>query len=178
MALTRSLKPRIKRRRIETASAESPQLLTIRKYSIVVGIDPGTHTGMTAYDCEKKEYLFCETLSIHNAIFRLQEMANGLYFQKGMLIIVEDSRHISGSAEKKLGAGSIRRDCSIWEDFLTDLLKKCGKDINFLFIRPSKNIYLKMDPDKWRVFSKYSAPKLPSEHARDSATYLFKYINS
>jgi hypothetical protein len=178
MALIPYRKPRAKRKRIETSSAENPQLLSFRKYSIVVGIDPGTHTGMTAYNCDKKEFIFCETLSIHNAIFKLQALVDGAYFPKGMLIIVEDSRHISGSAEKKLGAGSIRRDCSIWEDFLTDFIKISGKDLNFIFIRPSNNIYLKMDSDKWRMMAKYTAPKTPSEHARDSATYLFKYINS
>jgi hypothetical protein len=178
MALIPYRKPRVKRKRIETSSAKNPQLLNFRKYSIVVGIDPGTHTGMTAYNCDKKEFIFCETLSIHNAIFKLQSLVDCAYFPKGMLIIVEDSRHISGGPEKKLGAGSIRRDCSIWEDFLTDFIKVSGKDLNFIFIRPSNNIYLKMDSDKWRMMAKYNAPKLPSEHARDSATYLFKYINS
>lgn len=163
---------------ITSSKASSTELLYYRKFSVVVGIDPGTHTGITAYDCDKKEYLFCLTLSIHNAIFRLDSLLNGIYSPKGILVIVEDSRHISGSAEKKLGAGSIRRDCSIWEDYLTDTIKKLGKDINFLFVRPTKNIYLKMDPDKWRTMAKYMGQKLPSEHARDSATYLFKYVNS
>jgi hypothetical protein len=172
-------KRRVKRKRIVSASSiVSTGPVSFRNYSIVVGIDPGTHTGITIYNCDTKEYIHCETLKIHQAIFKLQSIIDMSLIPKGMLIIVEDSRNISGPAEKKLGAGSIRRDCSIWEDYLTELVKKTSKDINFLFIRPTNNKYLKMDADLWVKYAKYTWTKMPSEHARDSATYLFKYINS
>lgn len=172
-------KPR--RVRIPNKYAEKTQtamLASIRKYSIVIGIDPGTNTGFTAYNCDTKQYLHCETLPIHIAIFRIEKLVEFDFFPRGMLIIVEDSRHISGPNEKKLGAGSIRRDCSIWEDYLEELVKRTSKDITFIFVRPTNNKYLKMNPHEWTKYSKYQGNRMPSEHARDSATYLFKYINS
>ena len=172
-------KRKTKRKRVVSASSTGEsQLVSIRKYSVVIGIDPGTHTGITVYNCDSKEYVHCETLMIHQAIFKIQSLIDMSLFPKGLLIIVEDSRNISGPNEKKLGAGSIRRDCSIWEDYLTELVKKTSKDINFLFIRPTNNKYLKMDADTCAKYAKYTWTKMPSEHARDSATYLFKYINS
>lgn len=169
---------RPKRKRIISATAlGEPQLVSFRKYSLVIGIDPGTNTGFTAFNCDKKEYIHCDTLSIHQAIFRIEKMIEMSNMPKGMLIIVEDSRGISGPNEKKLGAGSIRRDCSIWEEYLTELIKKSGKDISFQFIRPTNNRYLKMPPQEWVKYAKFTWTKIPSEHARDSATYLFKYIN-
>lgn len=144
------------------------------KPEIVVGIDPGTNTGITIYDCVKKEYLLCDTMSIINAIFEIERVfANN----KGpFLITVEDSRGISGSRDKKLGAGSIRRDCAIWDDYLNAKSSVSKGIVFYRFVKPTKNPYLKASPESWLMVSKYRGKRLPSGHARDSATYIFRYL--
>ena len=143
------------------------------KPSVVIGIDPGTNTGITVYDCEKKEYIICETMLITNAVMIVEKIIST---RSPVLITVEDARAISGDPSKKLGAGSIRRDCSIWEDYLNEKSSIASNGVFYRFVKPLKNPYLKMEPTKWLAFSKYKGKRLPSEHARDSATYIFKYL--
>jgi hypothetical protein len=141
--------------------------------SVVIGIDPGTNTGITVYDCEKKEYIACDTMLITNAIFLVEKIISQ---RSPVLITVEDSRSISGDASKKLGAGSIRRDCSIWEDYLNEKSSIASNGVFYRFVKPTKNPYLKIPILQWMTISKYKGSKRPSEHARDSATYIFKYL--
>jgi len=74
----------------------------------------------------------------------------------------------------KMGAGSIRRDCSIWEDYLNDITKK-HKNVHTSYLRPTGNRFLKMEAEAWKKYVNWEG-KAPGEHARDSATYLFKYF--
>lgn len=144
------------------------------KPEIVVGIDPGTNTGITIYNCAKKEYVLCETMSIINAVFQIERVLSS--YKGPFLITVEDSRSISGHKDKKLGAGSIRRDCAIWEDYLNSKSALSPNMVLYRFVKPTKNMYLKANPTVWLTVSKYKGKSLPSEHARDSATYIFRYL--
>lgn len=145
-----------------------------KDFDIVVAIDPGTTTGFSVYSKKDKKWLMCEQMLIHEAIFSIRTMVE-LNIGNEIHIIVEDARNISGLYKNKLGAGSIRRDCSIWEDYL-DSIKKHWKNVHTSYVRPTGNRFLKMDADAWAKYAKWDK-KIPGEHARDSATYLFKYIH-
>lgn len=84
---------------------------------IIIGVDPGKDTGLAGWDVAAQKLLFVESMLIHRAFERVLEV-------RPALVIFEDARQrnwfgVSGK-EKLQGAGSIKRDSTIWEDFLTD----------------------------------------------------------
>lgn len=95
---------------------------------IAIGIDPGKNTGFALKDLATGEFLSVETLLLHEAIEKIVQ----LHKKEGIRLyaVVEDARkrkwindaHLSESRKKGLrqGAGSVKRDCTIWEDFFTD----------------------------------------------------------
>jgi len=102
--------------------------------SCLIGIDPGTNTGLAIKaDGDLK---IIETGKIWWAINLAHEWAE--YWGKGnTLVRIEDARQRTWfgntGPEKWKGAGSIGRDCAIWEETLTEL------GIPFQLIHP-KNV--------------------------------------
>ena len=135
---------------------------------IFIGIDPGTHTGIAVWDSEEKKFLYMETLPIHRAL-NVVDLWNRKHSGR-VMVIFEDARKRKtfrqeyGNIAKLQGAGSIKRDCSIWEDFLTDL------DIPFQSPPPSIG-NTKPRPE---YFAKLTGWKeRTSNHARDAAMIVF-----
>lgn len=133
---------------------------------IYIGIDPGTHTGVAVWDSKERRFLSLETMPIHRAM-DLVRMARD--DNEAIQVIFEDARlrtwfgkgNVSAKAQ---GAGSVKRDCSIWEDFLID------SEIPFLTTKPG-NVATKVTPS-W--FSKLTGWEgRCSEHARDAAMLVF-----
>lgn len=90
--------------------------------SCLIGIDPGTHTGIAIK--EGGLLRIVETTTIWKAINLAHEWAE--YHGKGnTLVRVEDARLRTwfgdSGPEKWKGAGSIGRDCAIWVEVLTEL---------------------------------------------------------
>lgn len=90
---------------------------------IVIGIDPGTTTGFALWNAERRELLAVESWKIHLAM----KLVESLKADKP-LVIFEDARSMRisggktfGKEERLQGVGSVKRDSSIWEDFLEDL---------------------------------------------------------
>jgi len=86
---------------------------------VLIGIDPGTNTGFAVKD--RDGFKVVETLTIWEALSRVKAwkaLAGARLFVR-----VEDARQRkwfgNTGPEKWKGAGSIARDCSIWEEFLT-----------------------------------------------------------
>ena len=82
-----------------------------------------------------------------------------------MQVVFEDARQRKwfgkGDANaKKQGAGSVKRDCSIWEDFCKDY------GIPFRAIPPVKGA-TKITPEYFKLISHYQGRT--SEHSRDAA---------
>lgn len=152
-----------------------------RDYDIIVGIDPGTETGIAVYHKAVKKLLMVQTLQIHQALVIMEKLCNNCLFPgigtrilpSRILVRVEDARlrkWIPPSKDEKAnrgrnqGAGSVKRDCSIWEDFLTDY------DIDFEMVAPATQ-RTKMKPD---LFTKLTGWKeRTSEHARDATTLCY-----
>ena len=136
---------------------------------IWIGIDPGVDTGFAIWDSSAKCFKFIGTLKIHEALNRV---AVELCSDKPFRVVFEDARkrkwYGNNTDEKDRarlqGAGSVKRDCSIWEDALTDW------GVSFHKSAP-KNGITKMDADYFRKLTGYT--KRTSEHGRDAAMLVF-----
>ncbi len=90
-------------------------IYNIRTSTFLVGIDPGVHTGMCIYDRRTRRIDYLATTGIAECMHRIKELADrGVY----ICVMIEDARKRSGPANKALGAGSVRRDCSVWQEWL------------------------------------------------------------
>jgi len=89
---------------------------------IIVGIDPGVNTGYAELSTAFGKLVAVESLLIHQAMDRVRR----LHLELGLrMVVYEDARlrrwYGAKGAEALQGAGSIKRDSTIWADFLTDL---------------------------------------------------------
>ena len=130
---------------------------------ICIGIDPGTHTGVAVWDSRERDFISIETLPIHRALLRVSLLAEAN--PGNVEVVFEDARQRTwfgrGDVSAKMqGAGSIKRDCSIWEDFCND------NHIPFRALPPIKG-FTKLSPERFARISKYKGRT--SEHARDAA---------
>ena len=138
------------------------------KVRYYIGIDPGTNTGLAIWDSELKKFNSIQTLKIHKAWELLKDRID----KESIFIHVEDARQIKlpqrfqkhTSKDQLQGIGSVKRDCSIWEDFL--------KDHGFAFTMSwnSKGIR-KLDSDRFKVMTGYT--DRTSSHGRDAAMIVF-----
>lgn len=133
---------------------------------ICIGIDPGTHTGVAVWDTREGRFLSLQTMPIHRAIIAVLDWEafsrrHGDDFQ----VVFEDARQRTwfghgDTNAKAQGAGSVKRDCSIWEDFCKDY------DIPFQAKPPVKGA-TKVSADYFKMVSHYQGRT--SEHSRDAA---------
>ena len=128
-----------------------------------IGIDPGTHTGVAVWDCRERRFRSLETLWIHDALFYVKRLSEE--YRGQIQVVFEDARqrkwYGKGNTNAKLqGAGSVKRDCSIWEDFCKDY------GIPFRAIPPVKGA-TKITPEYFKLISHYQGRT--SEHSRDAA---------
>jgi len=105
---------------------------------IVVGIDPGVHTGLAVWDTSSRQFLDIRCSGIVDAMRYLHELQQ----ERGIgLIVFEDARQrkwiprekdLSEFRGRAMGAGSVKRDCSIWEEwcetFAIDYVKTAPKN--------------------------------------------------
>lgn len=133
---------------------------------IVVGVDPGTVTGLARWDTRAGQLLDVESSSILRAMDRV------LYWAASagdVLVIVEDARkrQVFDATDAKIkkyghaireGVGSVKRDSAIWEEFLT------SRVIPHYMRRP---IHTKQDANFLKRVSGWTART--NEHARDAA---------
>lgn len=131
-----------------------------------IGIDPGTHTGLAVWDDKKRELILLETLPIHMALYRVLAISS----TDETFVIFEDARQRTwfgkdkNTSAKLQGAGSIKRDCTIWEDFLTDY------EIPFRAVPPQKGC-TKWDDKYFKTVTGWKGKT--SNHSRDAAILVF-----
>lgn len=135
---------------------------------LYIGIDTGSHTGFAVWSSELQKFLCIETLKIHQAMAEISK-----YGINNVKVIFEDARkrkwiprerdfaQVKGRA---MGAGSVKRDCTIWEEFLRD------KGIDFEAIPPRKGL-TKLSAEQFRQLTKWK--RRTSEHSRDAAMLVF-----
>jgi len=132
---------------------------------IIAGIDPGVKTGVALWRPISGNFIDMQTLGIVGAQYLLYGLN---YNNKLSEVWFEDARLRTwfGSAdrEKLQGAGSIKRDCSIWQEFC-EYYK-----IPFRAIKPASG------QTKWSAeyFKRVTGWKgRTSQHARDAAVLVF-----
>ena len=130
-----------------------------------IGIDPGAHTGVAVWDTERKALVEVATLPLHRALALVSSYAA----QGAVQVTFEDARQRKWLAPERsrseyrghlMGAGSVKRDCVIWEEFCRD------NRIPFTARPPQKGL------TKWtaEAFARITGWKgRTSNHARDAA---------
>lgn len=129
-----------------------------------IGIDTGTNTGLGIWDRKEGRLIRVETLKIHRAMEVVKE-----YASDEVAVRVEDARARvwfgESGREKLQGAGSIKRDAVIWEDFLNEL------GVDYEMVAPRRNV-TKLSAEAFKRMTGYEGRT--SEHGRDAAMLVFK----
>jgi hypothetical protein len=140
---------------------------TIRKAAYVIGIDTGVNTGIAMWDKQGKRLKYVDSVSIHTAIIYIEHCIQTFGIDN-ILVRVEDARKRiwfgKAGREQLQGAGSIKRDGKIWEDYLAD------KKIAFELVSP-KNNKTKLDASTFKKVTGW--PERTNEHARDATMLVF-----
>lgn len=136
----------------------------------LVGIDTGEHTGLAVWDTDARRFDAVRTVGIVEAM----DVVRSLVAQgHAVTVIAEDARlrkwipRERNNAEYRgrlMGAGSVKRDAAIWEEFGTFY------GIPVRFRAPGKGL------TKWdaATFARITGWQgRTSEHARDAALLVF-----
>lgn len=135
-------------------------------HSCIIGIDCGVKTGLCVWSTKRKQIEQLLTMPIHQAMDVVKTWKE---FPGDIFVRVEDARlrkwiprqkNEKAERGRREGAGSVKRDAKIWEDFLTDM------GIPFEMVAP-KNNKTKVDAEYFKKLTGWT--KQTSEHARDSA---------
>lgn len=137
--------------------------------NIAIGIDPGVSTGLAIWDIDKKRFTDIRTDSILAIIDRLKND----YLSKddiSIVLVVEDARkrtYFGKTGRERLkGAGSVERDCKIWEEF-------CELYNVPLYLIHPKNNQTKLNPEQFERITGYKGRT--SVHSRDAAMLVYKW---
>jgi len=135
------------------------------KYTYCIGVDPGTKTGLGVWNKQKKVFDWLGSCMIHEAMAKIEAYVNAGHTVK---VFVEDARlrkwFGKGAAAKMQGAGSVKRDASIWEAWLKD------KGIPYEMKHPGRGM-TKMRREIFAQLTKYSGHT--NEHSRDAGMMVF-----
>jgi hypothetical protein len=148
---------------------------------IAIGIDPGVTTGYAVWDGEGFRLIEVRSMGIIRAMQAALDMRATLVRALGsagledLIVIVEDARKrgVFDKADKeeagyakgarREGVGSIKRDCSIWEEFLRH------HGIPYEMRRP---IATKRDAERFARETGWT--QQTNEHSRDAAMIVFQ----
>lgn len=141
---------------------------------IYVGVDTGVNTGFSEWDSQKRCLLSVCSLPIHKAMDRVKVLHE--LHKENLVVRVEDPRQrkwfgtermTREEERKKLqGVGSVKRDATIWEDFLKDL------GVRFEMVAPKQNV-TKLTQETFKRYTGWSSKT--NEHGRDAAMLIYGY---
>lgn len=136
---------------------------------LFIGIDTGTETGLAVWN--GSSFTEVRTTKIHAALKRVEELAEENPGE--VCVVIEDAnlrkwfpqeKSESEYRGKLMGAGSVKRDSTIWRDFCKDL------GIQFTAVPPRPGM-TKWNEDYWKHVTGWTGRT--SEHARDAALLVF-----
>lgn len=139
---------------------------------LFIGIDPGTCTGFAVWSKTEQQLWMLDTMTITQALKTVVDYA-GDTDEDGrprneVVVVFEDARQrkmFGNSGRERLqGAGSVKRDCSIWETFCEELGVECRK------VAPKHNT-TKLTASQFKVLTNWAGRT--SEHSRDAAMLVF-----
>lgn len=131
---------------------------------LIVGIDPGVTTGYAVWDADAKILVAVDSHKICDAMKRLSTMHKA---QPVHMVVFEDARlrtwFGTKGREALQGAGSIKRDCQIWADWLGAL------GCPYLSLSP-KQKGAKVDAEPFRRLTGWTLRT--NNHGRDAAMLI------
>lgn len=131
----------------------------------LIGIDPGVKTGVAIWDREQRRFDSVATSGIIKAIQAIKVCrardSVEIWFEDCRLRTWVDSRI---GRERLQGVGSVKRDCSIWQEFCEHY------KIPFKMIAP-KDIQTKVGSKIFARLTKWNGRT--SEHSRDAGMIVF-----
>lgn len=134
---------------------------------IFIGIDTGTNTGVAVWNSEEREFIDIKTMHLHQALNLVTTMCK-IWNRENVMVLFEDARQRkwfgTRSNDKLQGAGSVKRDAAIWEEFCKD------NEISFRAMPPAKGA-TKLSSEYFKALTGWC--KKTSEHARDAAMIVF-----
>lgn len=134
---------------------------------ICIGIDTGVHTGFAVWHSDTKYLAEVSTMTITQAMERVKMIAD-IRGKECVRLFIEDARQRKwfGNAgrEKLQGAGSVKRDSRIWEDWCRE------QGLQYRMVAP-KNNRTKLTASQFKLLTKWMGAT--SEHARDAALLVF-----
>lgn len=125
---------------------------------IYVGIDTGVNTGFAVWDSKQRSLLQVCSLPIHKAMERVRSLYDEYKAGIGdkVIVRVEDPRQrtwfgterMSREMERKKlqGVGSVKRDASIWDDYLKEL------GVEYEMVAPKRNV-TKLTQERFRALT-------------------------
>lgn len=138
--------------------------------AICVGIDPGVHTGLAVWDTVSRAFLDIRCSGIVDAMEYLRQLQAER--QIG-LVVFEDARQrkwiprerdLKEFKGRAMGAGSVKRDSSIWEEW-------CNYHrIDFVKVPPRPGM-TKLTDRYFQGITGYD--RRTNEHGRDAAMLVF-----
>lgn len=135
-----------------------------------IGIDCGEHTGFAIWDSSRRKFNNICTLKLHQALEAVLELK---HTEPSIFVHFEDARQrkwipreksIGEYRGKLMGAGSVKRDAVIWEEFLSD------HGILFEAVAPRKGA-TKLSDETFKALTHWTGRT--SNHARDAAMLVF-----
>jgi len=132
-----------------------------RPRRLYVGIDPGKQTGVAVWDVELRRLTHIAAMGITQA----KETILNLSRTHTVAIWMEDARmyrKTPAAPARQLGAGSVRRDCGIWEEFCDFYNIPCH------LLRPAG---VKLSAAEFRQQTGWRGRT--NEHGRDAAMLVF-----
>ena len=134
------------------------------KEDILIGIDPGTNTGVAVWDSKNQRFIEIVSCGIVTALNKVS-----YYTFHSIRLFIEDPNTWKPfgtvSNAKLQGAGSIKRDFAIWKEFCENLA---------IPMTPVKlqGTSKKLKSDYFQQLTGWTKPT--NEHGRDAAMLVFK----
>ena len=137
---------------------------------LVVGIDPGVNTGIAVWDTVSRAFLDIRSSGIVDAM----EYLRRLHSERAIsLVVFEDARQRKWIPREKdlkefkgraMGAGSVKRDCTIWEEWCKYHHIECVKT-------PPRAGMTKLSDAFFQGLTGYD--RRTNNHGRDAAMLIF-----
>jgi hypothetical protein len=133
-----------------------------------IGIDPGVKTGLAVWDGAGLAVVGTSS-AIDAEDMALAYVRTATARGHAVCLVVEDARlrkWFTGGREKAQGVGSVKRDCSRWQEWAKH------HDVTLYLVAP-KNNTTKLDA---KLFARLTGwTDRTSEHARDAAMLVYKW---
>ena len=172
----------IKQDKLKQGMKERPSANETEKPKWFIGIDPGTHTGVAVWSVNQRKFTFVHTYTIFEALKFVESFIDSAHADGGVMVVFEDARKrfkvpqkADGSIDKDRlqGAGSVKRDSTIWQEACEQWAKRWKIGFTWRGVAPNgKTNALAADKDlsSQNLGITYNT----SEHARCAAFLVWK----